>query len=169
LLPTLAGLAPGGAEPPAGLQLDLPGTGGFAPLRVLAVLVVVCGGLLWLTGRRPRAAATPAWACGQRIEPRLAWTSAGFSNPLRIVLRFVYRPDREVRVRTKDDVVTEVAYRAEIPHLFDTVLYEPLNRRALRAAATARGLQSGSLRAYLLYLLGLVIVLLAIVRLGVLG
>lgn len=168
LLPTLAGLAPGTAEVPTGLRLDLPGTGGFAPLGVVVALVVVCAGLLWLTGRRPRAAATPAWACGQRVEPALAWTSAGFSNPLRVVLRFVYRPDREVRVGTQDGVVTEVAYRAEIPHLFDTLLYEPLNRRALGAAATVRRLQSGSLRTYLVYLLALVIVLLAIVHLGVL-
>lgn len=168
LLPTLAGLAPGTAEVPAGLALDLPGTGGFAPLGILVVLVVVCAGLLWLAGRRPSAAATAAWACGQHVEPALAWTSAGFSNPLRVVLRFVYRPDRDVRVGTRDGVVTEVTYRAEIPHLFDTALYEPLNRRALGAAATARRLQSGSLRAYLVYLLALVIVLLALVRLGVL-
>ena len=53
-----------------------------------------------------------------------------------------------------------------MPHLFDTVLYEPSQRVALRAARVARRLQSGSLRAYILYLLGLVLVLLAVVRLG---
>lgn len=168
LLPALAGLAPGDPEIAARLRLELPGTGGFAPLAVWIALAVVCAGLLRLAGRRPRTAATPAWSSGQPFEAVQAWTSAGFSNPLRVVLRFVYRPDREVRVETREGVVTEIAYRADIPHLFDTLLYEPLHRRALRAAATARRLQSGSLHTYLAYLLALVIVLLASVRLGVL-
>jgi len=65
--------------------------------------------------------------------------------------------------------VQELAYRAEVPHLFDTQLYDPATRVAGRAAQRARRLQSGSLRAYLLYLLGLVVVVLALARAGVLG
>lgn len=169
LLPTLAGLAPGGAHLPAELRLGLPGTGGLAPLGILVALAVATTGLLRLTGRRPRAAATPPWTCGQRVEPVLGWTSAGFTKPLRLVLEAVYRPSREVEIRTQAGVVQEIAYRSEVPHLFDTLLYEPVHRRALRAAAVARRLQSGSLRTYLVYLLALVIALLALVRLGVLS
>ena len=97
------------------------------------------------------------------------WTSAGFTKPLRLVLESVFRPEREVEVRTAGTLVQEVRYRSEVPHLFDTLLYEPSQRVALRAARSARRLQSGSLRAYILYLLGLVLVLLAAVQLGVIA
>ena len=70
----------------------LPGTGGL-PTLALAVGLVAAG-------RRPvagraRAAAPrrrPAWACGQLVEPALAWTSAGFTKPLRLFLEAVLRP-----------------------------------------------------------------------------
>ena len=101
--------------------------------------------------------------------PALAWTSAGFTKPLRLVLEAVLRPRREVIVRSRAGVVQEVTYRGEVPHLFDTHLYEPATRAASRAARRARRLQSGSLRAYLLYLLALVVVVLALARVGSVG
>jgi hydrogenase-4 component B len=124
--------------------------------------------LRWIAAGR-RSAPAPAWACGQPVEPSLEWTSAGFTKPLRLVLESVFRPEREIEVRTAGTLVQEVRYRSEVPHLFDTLLYEPSQRVALRAARTARRLQSGSLRAYILYLLGLVLVLLAAVQLGVIA
>jgi hypothetical protein len=74
-----------------------------------------------------------------------------------------------VTVRAQRGVVQEIVYRGEVPHLFDTHLYEPATRVARRAAGRARRLQSGSLRAYLLYLLALLIVVLALARWGMLG
>jgi hydrogenase-4 component B len=56
-----------------------------------------------------------------------------------------------------------------VPHVFDTHLYEPVARGAGRAAGRIRRLQSGSLRAYLLYLLALVVAVLALARSGALG
>jgi hydrogenase-4 component B len=124
---------------------------------------------LWRVGSRRRAAVTPAWTCGQLVEPALAWTSSGFTKPLRLVLEGVLRPTRELTVRSDSGVVQEVLYEAEVPHLFDTLIYEPATASALRGAAVIRRLQSGSLRTYLIYLLGLLVVLLALVRLGVLA
>jgi hypothetical protein len=74
-----------------------------------------------------------------------------------------------VSVRAQGGVVQETVYRGEVPHLFDTHLYEPATRAASRAAGRVRRLQSGSLRAYLLYLLALLVVALALVRWGLLG
>lgn len=110
---------------------------------------------------------SPAWTCGQVIVPRLQWTSAGFTKPLRLVLETVLRPRRELRIEEDAGLVREVRYRLEVPHLFDTVLYGPTQRAAMRLAARARRLQSGSLRAYITYLLALVFVMLALVQLGV--
>jgi hypothetical protein len=85
------------------------------------------------------------------------------------VLEAVLRPRREVVVESHGGVVQELTYHAEVPHLFDTHMYEPATRLAARAARRVRRLQSGSLRAYLVYLLALVVVVLALARSGVLG
>jgi hydrogenase-4 component B len=169
LLPALAALAPGAVEPQGALAISAPGTGGLPPVGIALALAVVVAGVLRVTGGARRAAPTPAWACGQRVEPGLEWTSAGFTKPLRLVLESVFRPRREVEVASRGALVQEVRYRAEVPHLFDTALYRPARGIALRGAALARRIQSGSLRLYLVYLVALLLFALALARLGVLS
>jgi hydrogenase-4 component B len=170
LLPVLARLAPGAVAVDGGPALDLPSTGGLRPIALVLALTLVAAVVWRLTaGGARRAQPTPAWTCGQAVRPALAWTSAGFAKPLRLVLEVLYRPQRESDVVVRDGVVQEVSYRAEVPHLFDTLLYRPLYRGALRGAAVLRRLQSGHLRWYLVYLAALVVVLLALVRLGALS
>jgi hydrogenase-4 component B len=166
LLGVLAGLHPSGGAASPGLALDLPGTGGLAPLGLLAGLALLTVVLTRVTGAAPRAAAAPAWACGQSAHPAMAWTSAGFTKTLRLVLEPALRPRRDVTTRTSGAVISEITHRSTTPHLFDTLLYRPALRLSLRAARSARRMQSGSLRLYLSYLLALVLVLLALVRWG---
>ena len=85
-----------------------------------------------LRGRRV-AAPAPTWVCGQLVQPQLAWTSAGFTKPLRLVLEAVLRPQREIAVRTSGGVVQEVSYSGRVPHLIDERLYAPIVRSALVA------------------------------------
>jgi hydrogenase-4 component B len=66
-------------------------------------------------------------------------------------------------------VPQRLTYDGHVPHLFDTKVYRPLVRWALANAARARRLQSGSVRTYMAYLLALVLVLLAAVKLGLFG
>lgn len=165
LVPLLAGLAPGDASVSAGIALALPGTGGLPALGVAVVLVLLTA-LVRLATRSPRAARSPAWACGQPVVPALAWTSAGFAKPLRLVLEAALRPRRAMALQTRHGVVQAIAYRTEVPHLFDAWLYAPAHRVALRSAAVARRLQAGSMRVYLGYLLAVLAILLALVRLG---
>ena len=146
----------------------MPGTGTL-PSPWLLVGLAALGVLIWRLRGSRRAAPVPAWACGQPVEPALAWTSAGFTKPLRLVLEGVLRPRREIETVRSGGVLREVRYRGEVPHLFDTVLYGPLQRSALAAARQARRLQSGSVRAYAAYLLGLLLAVLVLVRVGVIG
>ncbi len=168
LVPSLMRLAPGAATIATEPSLAVPGTGSLPSPWLLLGLGALGAGLWWARGSR-RAAPVPAWACGQRVEPALAWSSAGFTKPLRLVLERVLRPQREVEVVRVGGVVRSVGYRGEVPHLFDTHLYGPLQRGALVAARGARRLQSGSVRAYAAYLLGLLLVALVLVRVGVIG
>ena len=164
----LVGLAPWSAGVPTETGLELPGTGSLPTVWIAVVLVGLTGGLALVRGSR-RAAPAPAWASGQRLEPGLRWTSAGFTKPLRLVLELVLRPQREITVRSEGGVLQEVSYSGHVPQLIEDQLYAPLERLSLAAAAKARLLQSGSLGTYVVYLAGLVLVLLAAARLGWIG
>ncbi len=155
------------AASPVRAPLTVAGTGGLPTVALLAVLVVVTGLLLVLRSRRG-AAPAPSWACGQAVEAPLAWTSAGFTKPLRMVLEVVLRPRREVVVRAEAGVVQEITYRGEVPHLIEERVYRPVARRAMTVAGYSRRLQTGSLGTYVGYLVGLILVLLAAVRIGIL-
>jgi hydrogenase-4 component B len=168
LLPSLARLAPGSVSFPAAAGLYVPGTGSLPTLAIAAALTALVGGLVRLA-RGARSAPDPAWTCGQLPGPELQWSSAGFTKPLRLALEALLRPRREVSISTAGGVTQAVAYDAHVPHLFDTLLYGPVTRSALRGARVARQLQSGSLRAYLGYLLLVLVVLLALARVGLLG
>jgi hydrogenase-4 component B len=167
LFGSLAGLAPWASARPVQIGLSLPGTGSLPTAGIAIALAVIGGLLLVLRGRRV-AAPAPTWACGQLVEPRLNWTSAGFTKPLRLVLEAVLRPEREIEVHAEGGVVRDLSYRGHVPHLFDN-LYRPVTRFALVAAAHARRLQSGSLGMYVAYLIGLVVVLLAAAKIGLIG
>lgn len=168
LVPTLAALGPGRVSLSSGAGLDVPGTGSLPTLALALALVVLVAGLARLASSR-RASPAPAWACGQPPAAGLQWTSAGFTKPLRLVLDTLLRTRREVHLSARSGVVQTVSYEADVPHLFDTVLYGPVSRGALRGAEVARRMQSGSLRTYLIYLLVLLGVLLALARMGVFG
>ncbi|HVV59546.1 MAG TPA: proton-conducting transporter membrane subunit [Gaiellaceae bacterium] len=168
IVPTLAGLHPG-AEPVArGTSVRLPGTGALPSLPLLVALTLLVSVLL-VARRAGASGRSVVWACGQRLVPALAWTSAGFTKPLRLVLEPALRPQRFAAVRVRDGVVQEVEYHAHVPHLFDTAIYRPAVRLSLRGAAVARRLQSGNLRAYVVYLLLLVLLSLLLARTGALG
>jgi hydrogenase-4 component B len=164
----LVELAPWSAGMPVHAGLRLPGTGSLSGAWIAGVLVALTAGLVLL--RRKRSAApAPSWACGQRLEPALRWTSAGFTKPLRLVLEPVLRPERTIAVKSEGGVLQEVSYSGHVPHLIDDHLYGPVERVSLAAATHARRLQSGSLGTYVVYLGGLVFVLLAAARLGWIG
>ena len=164
----LVGLAPWSSAAATHLGLHVPGTGSLPTLGLAIVLVGATTAFALLRGSR-RAAPAPTWACGQRVEPALRWTSAGFTKSLRLVLEVVLRPEREISSKTERGVLQEVAYSGHVPHLIEDRLYRPVARVSFRAAVHARRLQTGSVGTYVVYLIGLVLVLLAAVRLGVIG
>lgn len=168
LIPTLVGLSPQPGALDTEPGLSIPGTGSLPSPWLLLGIVALTAGLWFLRGSR-RAAPVPAWACGQRVEPALGWTSSGFIKPLHLVLESVLRPSREITTVSEHGLVRSVGYRGEIPHLFDTALYGPAWRAAQGVAGVARRIQSGSVRAYAGYLLALLLVALLLVRVGVIG
>jgi hydrogenase-4 component B len=168
LFAPLAEIEPWAPAAPTGIGLDLPGTGSL-PTAAIALVLAALIGLLALARGSRTAAPAPTWACGQLVEPQLAWTSSGFTKPLRLVLEVVLRPEREIAVHVSGGVTQDVSYTGRVPHLIEERVYRPVTRIGLGAAAHARRLQSGRLSTYVAYLIGTVIVVLTVARLGVIG
>ena len=164
----LAGLAPWPTDARPSASLDVP-WGDMLPAPGIAVALLAAFAILAVAARAAARRSAPSWACGQLVQPELAWTSAGFTKPLRLVLEAVLRPQREIAVSVRGGVVQEVRYEGHVPHLFDTHVYRPITRVGLVGARHARRLQSGSLTAYVAYLVALVVVLLVAVRIGLIA
>jgi hydrogenase-4 component B len=168
LLPALAGAAGDEAGLPVQAGLAVPGSGGLPTLAIIATLALLVVLVRVARGSR-RAAPAAVWTCGQRPAPAFGWTSTGFTKPLRLVLESVLRPRREIDRIEAGGVLQRVDYSGAVPHLFDTLLYDPAVRVALHGAAVARRLQSGSVRTYAGYLLGLLVIALLLAHWGVLS
>jgi hydrogenase-4 component B len=166
LVPRLAQLGTGSWSGRESLGLDLPGTGSL-PTPALLLALALTTALVAVARGRWRAAPAPVWVSGQPDTPPLGWTLTGFTKPLRLMVDGLLRTRRDTVRTGSAGVVDEVQFRGEVPHVFDTHVFEPTMRLAARAAGLARRVQSGSLRAYLGYLVALLLVLLALLRLGV--
>ena len=167
LLPELIHLAPGAQAQPRDVGIYLPGTGNLPAPAIAILFAALFGALLLARGKRV-AAPAPTWACGQRVEPALRWTSAGFTKTLRLILEALLRPERAITVRRVGGIVISASYHGSVPHLFETALYRPVVKVSLTAAGIARRVQSGSLTGYVATLIALVALALVLARAGAL-
>jgi len=107
----------------------------------------------------------PTWGCGGDLSARTEYTATAFSKPLMMIFRAVYRPTRQVEALA--DVSPyfpqEVRYHAEIEPTFERYVYRPVLRAVLRVADGLKVLQSGSLHAYLAYVIVMVVSLVLLV------
>jgi formate hydrogenlyase subunit 3/multisubunit Na+/H+ antiporter MnhD subunit len=181
ILPALAAAltGPAGLAAPAlrfGTGLSLSTAGGFAqmsPTLVALGLILVCGGV-WLavrilgTGRRIRVGET--WGCGRVVQtPRMEYTSTAFAEPLRRVFAELYRPTQDLSIDFHPEskyFVQSIEYRSEIVPWFERYLYAPLVDWMRVGAVWARAIQSGSVHAYLTYLVLALVGLLTLLLVG---
>ena len=112
--------------------------------------------VLWLFfARRAPVRIGPTWDCGSRgLTPQMEYTATGFSKPIRMIFKALFRPKREVQ-REYDYspyFAKTIRFQSHIEEAFVTRIYRPLNRGILRLSRRMRALQAGSIQAYLIYI-----------------
>ena len=112
--------------------------------------------VLWFFfARRARTRIGPTWDCGLRgLTPSMEYTATGFSKPIRMIFKALFRPRREVQ-REYDYspyFAKNLRFESHIEEAFVTRVYRPLNRGILRLSRRMRALQAGSIQAYLIYI-----------------
>ena len=119
------------------------------PLLALIPLALLAFGMR--SGRR----VAPIWAHGLRTLPQASATTAlAFSNALRELYSFVYRPRTiaERRIEKRPYFIKAVRFEYGQTALFGPTLFTPATRLVRALAQRASILQRGSMNAYLAYI-----------------
>ena len=131
-------------------------------LMAICLLPVPLG--LWLVlARGTKVSRGPTWDCGlQGLTPRMEYTATGFSKPIRMIFKALFRPRREVQ-RDYDFspyFAKNLRFDSHVEEVFQTRIYRPLTWLVWRVSRQMRALQAGSLQAYLIYIFVTLIALL---------
>ncbi|HEV8437941.1 MAG TPA: hydrogenase 4 subunit B [Methylomirabilota bacterium] len=177
MVPALGGVLSGlGGMPAAAvvftLRLPLPVTGAFgtmSPSALLLGLVVLLGLVplaLRLAGASRASRVTETWGCGRITQSaRMQYTATSFAEPLRRVFAQLYRPTEDLTIDFHPEsryFVQSIEYQTRILPWFERYLYEPVVGWVRGGAAYVRAVQSGSVHAYLSYLVAALVVLLGL-------
>jgi hydrogenase-4 component B len=132
------------------------GTVSTLGIAVMGVALLFIPFALWLVfGQKTKTRIGPTWDCGLKgLTPRMEYTATGFSKPIRMIFKALFRPRREVQ-REYDFspyFTTSIRFEAHVEEVFETRIYRPLQRQVLRLSRRMRALQAGSLQAYLIYI-----------------
>ena len=132
------------------------GTVSMLGLALLGLSLLAAPLVLWLIfARRAKTRRGPTWDCGLRgLTPQMEYTATGFSKPIRMIFKALFRPRREVQ-REYDFspyFATTIRFESHVEEVFQTRIYRPLNRLVLGVSRRLRALQAGSIQAYLIYI-----------------
>jgi hydrogenase-4 component B len=132
------------------------GTVSMLGLAVLGLSLLAAPLVLWLLfATRAKTRHGPTWDCGLRgLTPQMEYTATGFSKPIRMIFKALFRPRREVQ-REYDFspyFTTTLRFESHVEEVFQTRIYRPLNRLVLGVSRRLRALQAGSIQAYLIYI-----------------
>jgi len=143
-----------------GLVLGTPQAAGGTVSTLGIALVGICLlpiplGLWLVFGQRTKVRIGPTWDCGLRgLTPQMEYSATGFSKPIRMIFKALFRPRREVQ-REYDYspyFAKTLHFQSHIEEAFVTQVYRPLNRGIQRLSRRMRALQAGSIQAYLIYI-----------------
>jgi hydrogenase-4 component B len=175
ILPLLSAVAvplvgPAAPAPVFNVGVTLRTPEGFARMSPLLVaaglgLVVLATWLaVRLFGSRRPLRVGETWGCGRVVQtPRMEYTSTAFAEPLRRIFAAFYRPSEDVSIDFHPEsryFVQSISYRSAIEPWFERYLYAPVIARVRLWSERVLALQSGSVHAYLTYLVAVLVLLL---------
>jgi len=142
------------------------GSSQFSPLLIALILSGFLLGAVFflrLALGKQLARIGPSWDCGMPgLEPRMQYTSTGYSKPLRRIFSFLYQPTRRVELEDEGHEMLRTAQRFEskITHPVDEWVYKPLAGLVYRLSQKAKRIQTGHIQLYLSYIFITLILLL---------
>lgn len=134
-----------------------------AMLLTMVVMLIAALVFIRAVGGKRKTVYADSWDCGiPGLTPRMQYTAAAFTKPLRLIYKRIYLPSRDLKIRyaLKPFFVSSMRYGGDITPFFERYLYDPITRFINAVAGKVKLLQSGSLQLYLGYILMTLILLL---------
>jgi hydrogenase-4 component B len=136
------------------------GTKLSAPVLATAFLVIIALVFLIirLMSKGTRVRSYNTWDCGYiSLNSRMQYSATGFSKPLRIVFRGLFRPQRELQIEEGAEASAyhfkAAKYVVSNQAVFERYLYDPVVRNVKNFARRFRFIiQTGSVHTYLIYI-----------------
>lgn len=112
--------------------------------------------ILSFANRKRKTRNYGTWDCGySKLDSRMEYTATGFSKPMRIVFRGIYRPQRELKVEegVPPYFIKSAKYIVSTQSVFEKYLYDPVIKNVMKFARRTRlSIQTGSIHTYLIYM-----------------
>ncbi|MBP2655444.1 MAG: hyfB 2 [Firmicutes bacterium] len=130
-----------------GLSLPLLGAVFVVGLVFAMALYRVCGCKNRLSGE--------TWTCGIVPAARMEYTATGFSGPIRRAFGKILRPRTETVINRNISPYSgrRVIFEVHITHVFDELVYQPLNRYIVKLSRFMKEIQTGSVQLYVGYIM----------------
>lgn len=126
----------------------------FAVLIAAIFLTVLITKYAVRKNQKIRIGAT--WDCGTDLTPRMEITSTGFARSIVTIFRGILRPSIQHEIEYHDAksryLVKSEAVTLGIDDVYQSYLYQPLQKVVSSLSRRASGIQSGNVNAYLLYI-----------------
>lgn len=127
----------------------------FTIFVALVVLILSALLVLRLVGGRYAERKYGTWDCGfEELNSRMQYSATGFSKPIEIVFRMLFRPSRKLKVEGDLPYHPEtMEYSTTMESVFEKYIYTPVLRFIRNASKRIKfSVQTGSVHMYLIYI-----------------
>jgi hydrogenase-4 component B len=161
LLHVISQIYPGGVAQTSGMPLAVP-----AQAWIVALVLVAGTALMAIISRVGSLATVPRWACGRIPDASMQLTSTSFTQAIRTTFAVIYRPHRTLQSwgPHAPEFPERLVYQGGTQAVWERHLYQPLYQLIWRVSHLSARLQAGPVRLYLIYLLGTVGLMLALLH-----
>ena len=145
---------------------------GIPDMLLLGLILVGTCGLVWIVVRNSDPSKTriskETWGCGILAQrPTMEYTSAGFSEPLVVIFKKIYRTEIS-STRTYSDIKESIfkngTARIHLIKFFEERLYIPVAYAVSLISSQVSRMQNGKLDTYVLYVFIAVLTLMTFTR-----
>lgn len=138
----------------------------ISPVMILILIVLVIIGTLLtarIIGGRYIERKYGTWDCGfEALNSRMQYTATGFSKPLKIVFRLLFRTSRDLKIESGSSVYhpKTIKYKVATESVFEKYLYMPAFKFTKKFSKKIKfSVQTGSIHMYLIYIFVTVLLL----------
>ena len=150
-----------------GFNLEIP------DMLFLGLILTGTCGLVWLAVRNAGPSGSPriskeTWGCGILAQhPTMEYTSAGFSEPIVVIFKKIYRTEissTRVYADTKESIFKSGTATIHLIKFFEERLYLPVACAVSQVSSQVSKMQNGKLDTYMLYIFIAVLTLMIFTR-----